>query len=566
MSSTFRVNAARIQNELGAAHGRLKIRREKLSSGRKIVGAKDGPADYQIAERLRAKLRGLDQADKNLNYGKNVMKVGGGALAQVYDLLATMKERALNSANDTNSELDREAIQREVEAMNEEIDRLAYETEIMGVHPLLDGRMANYKPAEGYISGLGRVDLVRGGDARSPYADGYGTGGGLIIYAEGVTNPDAYLMSTEKFGMAVRVADTAGNTCDIDLNNASSVNSFAPGSLGARLTKTSGSDGSYTYEYKNGDLHFKIVQSYEIVRELNSGGGGEYCDIRYNFVNMGAHDVVFDFRTTADPVFGDILGEPVMDGADVVHSTRKDLSASDGKIVFNPAAFGLSCNVEAVLTGDKIQNPPDAVLLSYLDYGSGGYGPPLLKWGMLDGSLPPRTSVRDEAEHYTVGWLNRAVAAGSSYQMNTMIGVQFPVTGSDAGNKDKLWIQAETRSYDGFYVPLCDATSEALGVDRVNVRTRQGAVRAIGIITAAAERVNTFSGRYGAYQNKMEYASANTTTKIENLTASESAIADADMAKEVLASAKETILAKTAQAMLAQANHSAGDLLQILQK
>ncbi|MDR1048127.1 MAG: hypothetical protein LBL51_00095 [Synergistaceae bacterium] len=109
-----------------------------------------------------------------------------------------------------------------------------------------------------------------------------------------------------------------------------------------------------------------------------------------------------------------------------------------------------------------------------------------------------------------------------------------------------------------------DTSSAALGVDRVNVRDRALAARAVTLIDAAIDRVSTKRARLGAYQNRLEHSIASLTVAGENLTASESRIRDTDMAKEMMNFTKLQIILQAGTGMLAQANIQPQNVLMLL--
>jgi flagellin-like hook-associated protein FlgL len=109
-----------------------------------------------------------------------------------------------------------------------------------------------------------------------------------------------------------------------------------------------------------------------------------------------------------------------------------------------------------------------------------------------------------------------------------------------------------------------DTSSAALGVDRVNVRERALAARALTLIDAAIDRVSTKRARLGAYQNRLEHSIASLTVAGENLTASESRIRDTDMAKEMMNFTKLQIILQAGTGMLAQANIQPQNVLTLL--
>ena len=101
---------------------------EKLSSGYKINRAADDAAGLSISEKMRKQIRGLTQASANAQDGISTVQTAEGALTEVHDMLQRMNELAVKSANGTQSESDRTAIQAEIDQLTTEIDRVAETT------------------------------------------------------------------------------------------------------------------------------------------------------------------------------------------------------------------------------------------------------------------------------------------------------------------------------------------------------------------------------------------------------------------------------------------------------
>lgn len=101
---------------------------EKLSSGYKINRAADDAAGLAISEKMRRQVRGLTQASANAEDGISYAQTADGALEEVHNMLQRSRELSVKAANDTNSFFDREAIQREIDQLNSEIDRIAETT------------------------------------------------------------------------------------------------------------------------------------------------------------------------------------------------------------------------------------------------------------------------------------------------------------------------------------------------------------------------------------------------------------------------------------------------------
>jgi len=102
---------------------------EKLGSGYQINRAADNAAGLSISEKMRGQIRGLEQASKNIQDGISYVQVADGALNEVHSILQRMRELAVQAANDTNVDADREAIDAEIQQLKEEVDSILEKTE-----------------------------------------------------------------------------------------------------------------------------------------------------------------------------------------------------------------------------------------------------------------------------------------------------------------------------------------------------------------------------------------------------------------------------------------------------
>ena len=115
---------------------------QRLSSGLRINSAKDDSAGLSIVERMSAQIKGLNQAVRNANDGISIAQVAEGGLGEMSTILQRMRELAVQSANDSNSDTDRTSIQNEVKSLYDEIDRISATTDFNGVK-LFSGAGAN---------------------------------------------------------------------------------------------------------------------------------------------------------------------------------------------------------------------------------------------------------------------------------------------------------------------------------------------------------------------------------------------------------------------------------------
>lgn len=124
--------------QLGVNRGATQKSLEKLSSGLRINRAGDDAAGLAISEKMRGQIRGLDQASRNSSDSISLIQTAEGALNETHSILQRMRELAVQSANDTNTDDDRKELQAEVDQLIAEIDRIGNTTEF-NTKKLLDG-------------------------------------------------------------------------------------------------------------------------------------------------------------------------------------------------------------------------------------------------------------------------------------------------------------------------------------------------------------------------------------------------------------------------------------------
>lgn len=135
------IAALNAYRQLGSNNNTVSKNLEKLSSGYRINRAGDDAAGLAISEKMRAQITGLETAQKNANDGISLVQTAEGALTEVHSMLNRMVELATQSANGTyDNEVDRANLQKEVNSLSSEIDRIAEGTNFNGIN-LLDGSL-----------------------------------------------------------------------------------------------------------------------------------------------------------------------------------------------------------------------------------------------------------------------------------------------------------------------------------------------------------------------------------------------------------------------------------------
>lgn len=138
MRINHNIAALNTHRQLGANTGASSKNLEKLSSGLRINRAGDDAAGLAISEKMRGQIRGLDMAQKNAQDGISLIQTAEGALTETHSILQRMRELAVQSATDTNTDNDRANLQKEVDQLAQELTRIGKDTEF-NTKKLLDG-------------------------------------------------------------------------------------------------------------------------------------------------------------------------------------------------------------------------------------------------------------------------------------------------------------------------------------------------------------------------------------------------------------------------------------------
>ncbi|RAO98507.1 flagellin [Petrotoga sp. 9PW.55.5.1] len=135
------LNAWRSLDQVNSSMGKTL---EKLSSGLRINRAGDDAAGLAISEKMRGQIKGLDMAVKNAQDAISLIQTAEGALTETHSILQRMRELSVQAASDTNTNVDRDQIQLELDQLREEIDRISRTTEY-NTMKLLDGKIESFR-------------------------------------------------------------------------------------------------------------------------------------------------------------------------------------------------------------------------------------------------------------------------------------------------------------------------------------------------------------------------------------------------------------------------------------
>ena len=156
------------QRQLGSVSTDIAKNTEKLSSGYRINRAADDAAGLSISEKMRKQIRGLSQASENSQHGVSFVQIADGALTEVHDMLDRMVELTVQAANGTNSSFDRSAIQKEIDQLTKEINRVQETTQFNKIPVFSEN---GHSPDEGiYNSNIISAAILDTGSSKFTFA------------------------------------------------------------------------------------------------------------------------------------------------------------------------------------------------------------------------------------------------------------------------------------------------------------------------------------------------------------------------------------------------------------
>ena len=521
---------------------------EKLSSGYKINRAGDDAAGLAISEKMRAQITGLETAQKNAKDGISLVQTAEGALTEVHDMLNRMVELADQSANGTyDNETDRANLQKEVQQLKDEINRIADSANFNGIK-LLDGSM----DAEG-IGGGANMSV---------------NFGSVTAYEAGVSNADP-TFSVSLDGLSLKanassgslVLNVGGQDITLKFSGATKGSAVSLGSL--KLSASSATLGGIKYDIKvsQGSLKFEMASSVVLTADMTLNpsfevkvGNATGASIESGLINKGTQVITS----------GVIGGAEKM--ATATFEITKDMLANGATIKIGDQTFtidyskskdeatGTTIGVKDLLTKDgQLDNAAiDEVITRITDAGKGNKLFTIGNNGNNQITLQSKTGL-NSATYATLD---------TADEIKKQVAVNAP---TQPGKALTLQIGDTSDSFNRLSVSIQDMHVDSLGIEDLDISTQAGAQSAVDKIKAAINTVSSVRGTLGATQNRLDHTINNLSVMTENIQDAESTIRDTDVADEMMAYTKNNILIQSAQAMLAQANQVPQGVLQLLQ-
>lgn len=536
------LNAHRNMNVNNTAAGKSM---EKLSSGLRINRAGDDAAGLAISEKMRGQIRGLTQASRNASDGISMIQTAEGALNETQNILQRMRELSVQSSNDTNTAADRQSIQKEIEQLTEEIDRIGNNTEF-NTQSLLKGDGST--KLEGISVDLaGKTTMKAGTDATTVEAK-------IELDIASTAAPGD--VKLEVNGKKIEVNLTANGVAGSVTGN-----KVFLGSTTANGKQTDVAKGvvSVIEEAINADSdlkgNFKVsVDGSKVVVEAVKNG--ENCGVKGNIkLNETATGVtVKDANSKAVTAGETVVGKDVkataatatvnLSGLTVDNLLKKGVTIGGKQIEFYDADEGAYSGdaIGVSITSAKNQGTVD-----------------ITEEKLVDAIIEQTRGKLDDVE-LSKSAANKLVVTSTQTGVNSKVEIE-----NGAKNEGfEATFQVGANSNQTISISIGDMRAEALGIKNVDLTTAEGSQEATATIQDAIEKVSTERAGLGAVQNRLEYTISNLDNTTENLTSAESTLRDVDMAKEMMTFSKNNILNQAAQAMLAQANQQPQNVLSLL--
>lgn len=597
MTINTNVTSLNAQRNLRASASTLSVAMQRLSSGLRVNSAKDDAAGLAISERMRAQINGLSVAARNANDGISLAQTAEGALGKVGDMLQRMRELAVQSANATNSDNDRQALQSEVGQLRAEIDRVAKTTSFNG-QKLLDGSFAGalfqVGPNAGdhlTVAGLANTKTAQLGNVK------FGSSASTTVQAAGIS-----LYGQDIAAGTLRIQYGAGKSVELGAIAAASsgedrlrqvvaaINATtAETSVTAYLT-AGGSAGEYQVQLRSTSADPVAFSGFTEVttgvgRALTTSyAGSDAAHIRalqdafiqaadQQTVGTGSGTLTFaqalDIRSHMDAIAGpgDVLASDtsLFDDSgsgfsgvfwDYVMTLTDQLAYTAAPTV--PGDWNDATGWLPGAESDQVFSAVNALHSSYLQATTNVQRTQMQG---VENAFTALASASDSAS-FQSAVANLQNALGAANVSNTLGLTLDPAADLQAAIAEAI-SNARSLTEGGFGITLADITSDQ-GLEGLDIGSQSGAWKALLSLDSAIDQISAARGQLGALQSRFENIVQNIGITHENLSAARGRIIDADYAAETATLSRSQILQQVGIAMVAQANQLPQNVLQLL--
>ncbi len=498
----------------------------KLSSGQRVLSARDDAASLAVGSRLRAEVAAMRTARVNAGQAGSMLQIGDGAMATISDILVRMKELAVQASSGQFSSLERGILDSEFQALSSEITRISNDTEFNGTQ-LIAGAGDTVTEQEGTTGGLAALGFA------------------ITFDSNVTTSGDAYRLTYDSAG--------GENLSLINLNTGDQVTVDVTAAIDAVLAAraTPGTAG---------------------VDNLVAGES-----VAIQFTSLGITVTLDDSFVRGTDI--DTSGTTVLTLGGLTADAITVANDSDGGVT-NAALTALLASTDfdattGLLTINIINSAVDVAFLqsNNIDFGAGVS----VNSADVDNDDASNVLINIVVGGETIGQItldgvNADGAADGTFTVdlgNLLFGQSTTTGGSNTSFSFK--VGTGNQSYDSLTFTVNAASASALGVlgtdqgGLIGITTANLAETASTAVSAAIDTLNQSRSDVGAAQNRLTFAANNLAISIENAEAARSSMLDLDVAAEITVFTSKQILIQTGVSMLAQANQLPQNLLRLFQ-
>ena len=570
----------------------------RLSSGLRINSAKDDAAGMAIVSKMESQVKGLTMAIRNGTDSQNLIDTSEGAQVETVNILQRLRELAIQSANDSNTALDRTFINAEATQLVAEVDRIANQTSWNEVS-LLDGTFSSKQFQLGSNQGEDvtfSIDSAKSADIGNYRVNGTAT----LIDAndDAITAQTLTLSGNIGSTTAALALGSSAATAASGVNAVTSLTGISATAVtkvkmhsmttAGDITFTLGNDATTGGSAAISATITDVTDLRAIKDAINAVAGttGITAEVHSdgNSALVLTHSTGEDIKITSFTHSGanatahmhvDVLDQ---DGAAVTEGTGfansqilNDITTAAASLV---ASTLLTTSATATLTSVKDTFNAKLTITStgtqtakLIIVGTGADGSALTETLALATSAGTVTSINTFATITSLTNDGTALAGSSAMTVGQLANTGVDAVGQVRFNSsDSFSVTTdEVDNSEGFLGTTASNTSSLSALSSVTLGTVAGAEAAIDIIDGAIAKINDQRSDLGAISNRLDATISNLSNIVTNTQASVSNIRDADFSLETSRLTRAQILNQAATSMLAQANASKQTVLQLLQ-
>ena len=516
----------------------------RLSSGYRVNSAADDAAGLAISEKMRAQIRGLDMASKNAQDGISLIQTAEGGMQEIDNMLQRIRELVVQVSNDTNEHNDvktgdRQKMQDEIDQLVAEIDSMSERVEF-NKKRLISGDFADVaKQLEGAKLALkqakeGAPSLGSAGLTAADKAD-------LMVQYQTLRQ------SAMDIRMSVGELNTSALNMDLSVLVYKASATAMNNSANVKRNSAAIKDFSGTVKMGSANDMAKLAASRSlaadnkelIAKELEAKGGGSPATLAQAQEFMGSALAIrlCVNELTQSAANLKLSVDFIKNDANLMRASAdlKDLSATI-KLA--------SADIKSVSATSMRELAADRLLVA-----------------------ETMESISDSIHKMVFGDPGKAAGV---LKIEALSATVKALENADPGNK--LYLQLGANAEQGILVSIGSMKSDVLGIGDGEGVTSIDVLQDTGLNTTgyldvldvALSYVTTERSKLGAAQNRLEYTMRSLDISSENLSAAESRVRDADMAKEMMRLTQANILQQSGVSMLAQANQAPQSILQLL--